>query len=64
MKRNERFEGIIQGIKLDDKILTIPEILEYVKINVDANMFYFFTGDTDEEVEILNNEFIKYLTEV
>jgi transcriptional regulator with XRE-family HTH domain len=62
MERNEKFETIINQIQIDNKEqLQDMTLLEYVELNIKANTYWFFTADTDEEVEQLNQDFINYV---
>jgi hypothetical protein len=59
---NNKFESIINQIKIDNsKELETMSLSDYVKTNIDANQYWFFTADSDEEVETLNNQFIEYV---
>ena len=59
---NNKFEAIINQIKIDNsKELKTMSLSDYVKTNIDANQYWFFTADTDEEVETLNDQFIAYI---
>jgi len=63
MERNERFEAILTQIRQDNQEeLKIMSLLDYVKTNIDANQYFFFTADSDEEVNKLNSEFIEYIS--
>ena len=60
---NNKFESIIKQIKSDNsKELESMSLLEYVKSNIEANQYWFFTADTDEEVDKLNADFIEYVS--
>ncbi len=59
---NNKFESVINQIKIDNsKELETMTLSEYVKLNVEANDYFFFTADTDEEVATLNSQFIEYV---
>ena len=59
---NNKFESIINQIKIDNSNeLETMSLSDYVKTNIDANQYWFFTADTDEEVETLNDQFIAYI---
>ena len=63
MKHNQKFENILNQIRQDNQEeLKIMSLLDYVKTNIDANQYWFFTADTDEEVNKLNSEFIEYIS--
>jgi len=62
MARNNKFEAIINQIQIDNKgELKEMSLLEYAKMNLDANRYWFFTADTDDTNEQLNNDFIAYI---
>ncbi|MBU2504121.1 MAG: hypothetical protein KJ879_03675 [Nanoarchaeota archaeon] len=62
MKDNQKFENILNQIRQDNQEeLKTMSLLDYVKTNIDANQYWFFNADTDDEVEILNNQFVKYV---
>jgi len=62
---NRKFDNIINQIKNDNsRELEKLTLLEYVQIGIYSNMFCFFTADSDEEVEQLNNDFVNYVEQL
>lgn len=60
---NNQFEAIINQIKRDNsKELEEISLLDYVKLNIRMNEYFFFIANTDEEVSELNTQFINYLS--
>ena len=63
-KLNNEFENIINQIKADNsKELETMSLSDYVKLCIESNDSWFFTG-TDEEVETLNSQFIDYVSDL
>ena len=63
MELNNRLENILNQIKADNQAeLKTMSLLEYVEMNIQANQYFFFTADTDEEVDKLNTDFIEYVS--